>query len=68
VLHNLLRVIAAHLRRRSDAGPHARFGAVSFIHRFGAVVSLLNPQTTAKIRRPSSTGGLKIGWFRAVGG
>ena len=36
VLHILLRVIEAHLRRGSDAGAHARLGAVSFIHRFGA--------------------------------
>jgi hypothetical protein len=36
VLHILLRVIEAHLRRTSGAGAHARFGAVSFIHRFGA--------------------------------
>jgi hypothetical protein len=35
-LHILLRVIEAHLRQGSDAGPDARFGAVSFIHRFGA--------------------------------
>lgn len=36
VLHILLRVVEGHLRRSSDAGPDARFGAVSFIHRFGA--------------------------------
>jgi hypothetical protein len=36
VLHILLRVIEAHLRRSSDASSQARFGAVSFIHRFGA--------------------------------
>jgi hypothetical protein len=36
VLHILLRVIEAHLRQGSGAGLHARFGAVSFIHRFGA--------------------------------
>jgi hypothetical protein len=36
VLHILLRVIEAHLRRSSGASSHARFGAVSFIHRFGA--------------------------------
>ena len=36
VLHILLRVIEAQLRRSSDAGARARFGAVSFIHRFGA--------------------------------
>ena len=36
VLHILLRVIEAHLRQGSGAGSHARFGAVSFIHRFGA--------------------------------
>ena len=35
-LHILLRVIEAHLRRGSGAGAKARFGAVSFIHRFGA--------------------------------
>jgi hypothetical protein len=36
VLHILLRVIEAHLRQGSGAGAQARFGAVSFIHRFGA--------------------------------
>jgi len=39
VLHILLRVIEAHLRQASGASSHgsqARFGAVSFIHRFGA--------------------------------
>ena len=36
VLHILLRVIEAHLRQGSGASSHARFGAVSFIHRFGA--------------------------------
>jgi hypothetical protein len=36
VLHILLRDIEAHLRQGSGAGSHARFGAVSFIHRFGA--------------------------------
>jgi hypothetical protein len=36
VLHILLRVIEAHLRQGSGAGSRARFGAVSFIHRFGA--------------------------------
>jgi hypothetical protein len=36
VLHILLRVIEAHLRQGSGACSHARFGAVSFIHRFGA--------------------------------
>ena len=36
VLHILLRVIEAHLRRSSDASSQARFGAVRFIHRFGA--------------------------------
>ena len=36
MLHILLRVIEAHLRRSSGASSHARFGAVSFIHRFGA--------------------------------
>ena len=36
MLHILLRVIEAHLRQGSGAGSHARFGAVSFIHRFGA--------------------------------
>jgi hypothetical protein len=36
VLHILLRVVDGYLRRSSDAGPDARFGAVSFIHRFGA--------------------------------
>jgi len=33
-----------------------------------SVVSLLDPQTTAKIRRHSSTGESEIGWFKAVGG
>jgi len=36
VLRILLRVIKAHLIQGSGAGAHARFGAVSFIHRFGA--------------------------------
>ena len=37
VLHILLRVIEAHLRRSSPgASAQARFGAVSFVHRFGA--------------------------------
>ncbi|WP_373510003.1 transposase zinc-binding domain-containing protein, partial [Thiocapsa sp.] len=36
VLYILLRVIEAHLRQGSGPGAHARFGAVSFIHRFGA--------------------------------
>jgi hypothetical protein len=36
VLHILLRVIEAQLRRSSGASSHARFGAVNFIHRFGA--------------------------------
>ena len=36
VLHILLRVIEAHLCRSSDASWQARFGTVSFIHRFGA--------------------------------
>jgi len=36
VLHILLRVIEAHLRQGSGASSQARFGAVSFIHRFGA--------------------------------
>jgi hypothetical protein len=36
VLHILLRVVDGYLRRSSDAGSDARFGAVSFILRFGA--------------------------------
>ena len=37
VLHILLRVVAAQLRRSSPgASAQARFGAVSFVHRFGA--------------------------------
>ena len=36
VLHSLLRVIEAHLRRSSDASSETRFGAASFIHGFGA--------------------------------
>jgi hypothetical protein len=36
VLHILLRVIEAHLRRSNGASSHAGLGAVSFIHRFGA--------------------------------
>jgi hypothetical protein len=36
VLHFLLRVIEAYLRQGTGAGSPARFGAVSFIHRFGA--------------------------------
>jgi hypothetical protein len=36
VLHIWLRVVDGHLRRSSAAGPDARFGAVSFIHRLKA--------------------------------
>ena len=37
VLHIFLRVVEAHLRRSSPgASARARFGAVSFVHRFGA--------------------------------
>ncbi|WP_295884378.1 transposase [uncultured Thiohalocapsa sp.] len=36
MLHILLRVIAARLRKGSAAGAQARFRAVSSIHRFGA--------------------------------
>ncbi len=37
VLHILLRVVEAHLRKLSPgASAQARFGAVSFVHRFGA--------------------------------
>ncbi|WPL14899.1 Putative transposase [Thiorhodovibrio litoralis] len=36
VLKILMRVIEAHLRRSSSANAQARFGAVSFIHRFGS--------------------------------
>lgn len=37
VLHILLRVVEAHLRRSCPGGSaRARFGAVSFVHRFGA--------------------------------
>jgi hypothetical protein len=36
VLHIFLSVIEAHLRQGSGASAHARFGAVSFIHRSGA--------------------------------
>jgi len=36
VLHILLRVIEAHRRRSSGGNAQTRFGAVSFIHRFGA--------------------------------
>ncbi len=36
VLHILLRAIEADLRQSGGARSHARFGAVSFIHRFGA--------------------------------
>lgn len=40
VLHILLRVVEAHLRKRSPgASPRARFGAVSFVHRFGAALN-----------------------------
>ena len=38
--HILLRVVEAHLRKRSPrASPRARFGAVSFVHRFGAALN-----------------------------
>ena len=41
VLHILLRIVEATLRESSPgAGPSARLGAVSFLHRFG---SALNP-------------------------
>ena len=37
VLHIFLRVVEVHLRRSSPgASPQAHFGAVSFVHRFGA--------------------------------
>jgi len=36
VLHILLRVVEGHLRRSRGGSLHARFGAVSFIQRFGA--------------------------------
>jgi hypothetical protein len=37
VLHIFLRVVEHHLRQTSPgAAPSARFGAVSFVHRFGA--------------------------------
>jgi hypothetical protein len=36
VLHSLLRVIEVPLCQASGASSHARFGAVSFIHRFGS--------------------------------
>jgi hypothetical protein len=40
VLHILLRVVEAHLRKRSPgASPRARCGAVSFVHRFGAALN-----------------------------
>jgi hypothetical protein len=40
VLHILLRVVEAHLRGRSPgASAQARFGAVSFVHRFGAALN-----------------------------
>jgi hypothetical protein len=46
VLHILLRVIEAHLRQGSGASSQARFGAVSFIHRFGAS---LNPSPCTQL-------------------
>jgi len=40
VLLILLRVVEAHLRKRSPgASPRARLGAVSFVHRFGAALN-----------------------------
>jgi hypothetical protein len=39
VRHILLRVIEAHLRQGSGTSAQARFGAVSFIHRFGACLN-----------------------------
>jgi hypothetical protein len=40
VLHIFLRVVEAHLRRSSPgASARARFGAVSFVHRFGAALN-----------------------------
>jgi hypothetical protein len=39
-LHILLRVVEAHLRKRSPgASPRAHFRAVSFVHRFGAALN-----------------------------
>jgi len=41
VLHIFLRALETELRRASPgAGPKARFGAVSFLHRFGAFLNL----------------------------
>jgi hypothetical protein len=40
VLHSFLRILEQTLRAHSGAGPRARLGAVSFVHRFG---SALNP-------------------------
>ena len=40
VLHILLRALETELRRVSPgAGPKARFGAVSFLHRFGGSIN-----------------------------
>ena len=40
VLHILLRVVEAHLRNRSPgASSRARFGAVIFVHGFGAALN-----------------------------
>lgn len=41
VLHILLRVIETHLRQGSGASAHARLGAVSCVHRFGASLNRL---------------------------
>ncbi len=48
MLHSLVRVIEAHLCQSSGAGAQDRFGAVSFIHRFGATLNRKPMITTAK--------------------
>ena len=46
VLHIFLGVVEAHLRRSCPgASPRARFGAVSFVHRFGASLNPISDRT-----------------------
>jgi len=54
VLHIFLRSVEATLRAHSPgAGPRARLGAVSFVHRFGSALSVLShgTKTTSALGR-----------------
>jgi hypothetical protein len=58
VLHIFLRVVEETLRQSSPgAGPRARFGAVSFLHRFG---SALNPHLNVHCAVVFAQVGLRI--------